>query len=697
MFQELAQLHRDGRLDEAESGYRALLSSQPENVDVLHLLGVLRRQRNDRIEARLLLDRARVLAPTRTDILLELAGISLLEGDTVGSRVLLEQTVKLDPNQAGAYTLLAQVTRLSGDDTRAESLYRTALRLSDEDTQALAGLGRLLMDRGDLQKSLSYLTRAGELSPRDPTIQLALARALYLNGNPTFAEQAARNALSLAPELHPARHLLGQILIETQRIEEGEAVLSVLAEAPGQRAIAAFGLADAARASGRLELAVERYGRALALEPAQPRAVHSMAWCLGAMGRDADALKVYHDYLANYPESLPVMAGLADHHMAMGRHAEALAIWSRIAQKQPTDPFPRLRMALLCERLGDNANAQALASQITSVFPKDVELILLRARAAYRDGDAAAALSLLNGLHELSLQPGQAMQAAHLYGVVSDSRGDTATAVRAWIDAQASAPTAVHALEAVPDDLAAALARPVARADAAGPRRVFLVGLPGSMVERVAALLSEQPGVQVLRDRAFGVSPRADDFAAPTFDRYLAGLAPEAVAEIRARYSQELERLVQDPAATVTVDWLLRWDARFLPLLREAFPDATLIVVDRAPQDLLINWLAYGWMPGFPVIEPLMSARWLATATAHLAAARSIDGLQVERVDADAILADPATAGASLARVLGRDGLVAGSAHRGLGGLPLGLPAGRWKAYEQDLHAAFNALAAATS
>ncbi len=52
------QLHRQGRLAEAEKLYTAVLSSHPSQFDALHLLGLLRHQQNRPAEAVQLLKRA---------------------------------------------------------------------------------------------------------------------------------------------------------------------------------------------------------------------------------------------------------------------------------------------------------------------------------------------------------------------------------------------------------------------------------------------------------------------------------------------------------------------------------------------------------------------------------------------------------------------------------------------------------------
>src|SRR3974390_2856417 len=52
------QLHRQGRLAEAERLYTAVLSQHPNQFDALHLLGLLRHQQNRPTEAVQLIERA---------------------------------------------------------------------------------------------------------------------------------------------------------------------------------------------------------------------------------------------------------------------------------------------------------------------------------------------------------------------------------------------------------------------------------------------------------------------------------------------------------------------------------------------------------------------------------------------------------------------------------------------------------------
>ncbi len=687
MLQEIARLHFDGQLDEAAVRYRALLVEQPDNVDALHLFGTLLRQRGAFDEAATLLAKACGLAPERADVRVELAGVRLLEHDAAAARELAEAAVRLDPNQRGAHTLLGQIALIEGDLATAESRYRTALRVDEDDANALAGLGHLHLERGQADMALRYLTRAAELAPGEALIQFSVGRALHANGNAAFAERALENALRLRPDFHPARHLLGQLLIEQRRPQEAEAQFAALGETPAHRLVGLLGLADAARGQGRLEDAIVRYREALALDSRQPRAVQALGSCLIQLGRDDEALAAYHAYLVVVPDDRLILAALGDFHILRGRLDEGRAAWRRLLEAHPDESVAALRLALLAERAGDFAEAAACAVRAARRHVDDPELALLNLRSALREGDDAAARRQLDVLARLALNPGQARLAEHYQGLVFDRAGAPAAAVEAWLRAQADLPIAVQAQEALPEELAARLAEPAPPAETMAP--VFLLGLPGSQVERVAALLAQQPGLTLLRDRAVAVL-REDDFHDPDFPAYLAGLTAEDAAARRARWERERARL--GPPAGRPVEWLPRWDARFLPLLRQAFPGALVLVVGRDPRDELLNWIAYGWMPGFPMVRPETAAHWLAKARVHLDVCRSAAGLDVRYVDADALLADPAGHGAPLAAALGLPALDAGPPQLGLGGLPLGLPAGRWQAYAKVLADAFASL-----
>jgi hypothetical protein len=216
---------------------------------------------------------------------------------------------------------------------------------------------------------------------------------------------------------------------------------------------------------------------------------------------------------------------------------------------------------------------------------------------------------------------------------------------------------------------------------------VLLLGTPGSGVERVAALLADQPGLVVLRDR-IGALQRVDDFNQPRFAYYCGELTEADRTALRERYLAPLRAVGIAPDRTI-VDWLPRWDAHLLALVRRAFPGTRIVIVERDPRDALVNWLAFGWARGFALADLPAFSDWLSRARDHIDYADALEEPKRLVVDADAVLDDPAANGAALARFLGIDTLEPGANHaamsRGLGGLPVRFPRGHWQAYREAL------------
>ena len=255
MLKDSIELHRLGRLEEAEQGYREHLQAEPNDVDALHLLGLLRHQRGASEEAETLLARAHALAPEKAGIELALGTVRFQSGDLDAARAHYEKALALDPNVGTAHAGLGQIALIGGDRAAAEQHFRVALR-AGEDAQALSGLGSLLLEREDLEGALRHLGRAADLAPNDPMIQLALGRAFARRGTETFAEKAFENALRVKPDLTAARQGLASLTLKAKRFREAESHYRTLLSVPELEAAAHVGLGDVARAEERFDDAV---------------------------------------------------------------------------------------------------------------------------------------------------------------------------------------------------------------------------------------------------------------------------------------------------------------------------------------------------------------------------------------------------------------------------------------------------------
>ncbi len=691
MLNEAIELHRQGRIDEAEAGYRAWLARQPDDVDALHVLGMLRCQRGDFAEGAQLLARAHELAPADAEVGLALASLHYCEGDLEAARRGFHAALTLDPNLPGAHAGLGQLALLRGEREQAEQHFRTALRAGEE-PQALAGLGSLAIERGDLDGALRMIGRAAELAPNDALIQFMLGQAFAQRGTTAFAEQAFRNALRLRPDLHMIRSWLASVLLQEGRAADAGVVYQELLAAPGFENAALVGLGDVARAQGRAEDAIAAYRDALAAQPGQAQPTLAFAWTLANLGRVDEALAAYDTCLALNDDG-DVRAARAQMLAAAGRLPDAKAELERLVERNPADARARGQLALVSEQLGALAAADAHAAAALSIA-RSPTLQLLRARAQLREGQPDAARALLDGLAREQLPPALAAQRWGLLGRVADRSGRYDDAVGAFAEAQRGLPVAMPVHGELPPTLDALLAERVAPVWPQAP--VLLLGLPGSNVELVAALLARQAGLAVNRHRTGALLD--DDFDQPQFEQVLGNFDAAARQRVRERWSASMAALGL-AGEHVVVDWLPRWDARLLALVHRAMPGTRIVVVERDPRDELLNWLAFGWAPGFTCTDPVAAADWLALARRDLRAGATAADPRRLVVSADALLADPSgSEGRTLAQFLGIERIDAdvppALAARGLGGLPLRFEPGHWRQYAAALAAPFARLGA---
>ncbi|SFN29803.1 tetratricopeptide repeat protein [Dokdonella immobilis] len=690
MLRETIEHHRQGRLEEAEKGYREELAANPDSSEALRGLSAVRRLRGDLAESAQLIKRAHELAPEQPKLLLMLGSIQLESGNIEGSRDAYERALALDPNLAGAHTALGHIAMMQGDAKLAEQYFRTALRVT-EDPQALSGLGSLALDRGDDENALKYLARASDLAPSDPGIAYALGRGFAKRGMTAFAEQAFRNALRLKPGLPHASHALGQLLIHDKRAAEAEPYFRALHGVRGFELMAELGMGDAARMQDKHEEAIAAYQRALVLKPEHENCFEALIWSTGKLGRGEEVMALLGERITRFPEQLRWRATRARIHEARGRHAEAAADWQALRERDPQNAEANVELVRARERNGEFELAAELAEATVKLAASDPNLTLVRVRARMRRGEDAGARELLSTINLRKAGKDVVRTCQNLSGQLHDRVGETAEAVKDFRESQAGLPGMLPKLEALPAEAAAATAASEAADWAEAP--ILLLGVPGSGVERIAALLADQPGLTVLRDRIQGV--RNDGFDTAMVAVPEGDIPAGMIAEQREAYLAPLRARGVDPSRTL-VDWIPRFDAHHIIYAQRLLPGTRVIIVDRDARDCLLNWLAFGWLPYAGLNDFDACTGWLGRAVAHTRFVADHARLPCLVVNAEQVLADPAGAGAELARFVGVDSLTPGAmaarVDSGPGGLPNRFADGYWKTYAQTLADAFASL-----
>jgi predicted TPR repeat methyltransferase len=176
--------HRAGRLSEAETIYRTVLSVDSTNPDALNLLGAIAHQSGRYRQAIDYIRRA------------------------IAS---YEQAVPAKPPNPYAYSNLGEAYRAAGDSDNAKACYEKALAIRPDYAEAHYHLGLALADRGDDDHAIACYRKALSLKP-----ELLLARynlGVALKGQRRLDEAAMcfREILAVDPENELAQFSLSAL------------------------------------------------------------------------------------------------------------------------------------------------------------------------------------------------------------------------------------------------------------------------------------------------------------------------------------------------------------------------------------------------------------------------------------------------------------------------------------------------------
>lgn len=282
-LQAAADLHRRGRLAEAERLYQDILARQPRHADALHRFGVLKQQTGRVQEAIDLLDQALSIAET-------------------------------NPRGHYDYGLALQAARRFGE---AAEQFARAIRLQPDFRQPRSALIAVCRETGDWQAAASVFERLARQRPADAEAIFWRGVAERQVGRFDSAIGCFHAAIHLAPGLVEAHHNLASTLQSDGKPEEAVAAYETAIRLRPDFAEAHHGLASALRQAGRFDNAAKAYQLAIAHEPDRVRWRCDLGRLLHEMGRHEESLRVFETITHRWPE-------LSTGHLGTGHALEAL-------------------------------------------------------------------------------------------------------------------------------------------------------------------------------------------------------------------------------------------------------------------------------------------------------------------------------------------------------------------------------------
>ncbi|RNE88334.1 tetratricopeptide repeat protein, partial [Marichromatium sp. AB32] len=340
LLQAAAAHHRAGRLDVAESVYRAVLALDPAAAEAQEALGRLHeaRGREGRQRSSGQAETCRAAAPAAT---------------TGGHAPVLAAL------QAG----------------RLEEAEGYARALSGDDAFGLKVLGALLARRGEVHEARTVLERARRLTPDDPELLNNLGHVCQRLGLIEDAVAHYRLALGIAPDRAEVWNNLAMSLREQGALDAAleccdRAVALTLdyARAHDNRGLLL-------RELGRPEAALRAHERALELQPGFVEALSNQGLALKALGRVDAALVSQREAVRLRPDDADLLLNLGATLNDLGHQREALRCFDRALERVPGKVEAHGNRGLVLHALGMPEAAEISYRRALALNPCSIEAL----------------------------------------------------------------------------------------------------------------------------------------------------------------------------------------------------------------------------------------------------------------------------------------------------------------------------------
>ncbi|MDR3630594.1 MAG: tetratricopeptide repeat protein [Desulfocapsaceae bacterium] len=334
-----SQLRQEGRIDEAEEYYQAILAIQADHPEANFSIGLLALHRNQAAAGLPYFERALDKRPehgpfwiTYIDALdragqtglaletLKIASQAGLEGEEVDAlRIRLRAasaaqdspdiSASRSPAQVASNGTPAQadIDKLvslysPGTFTDCEELARSMVTRFPDHGLTWKILGATLRQQGRLDEAVEAMRLAVILLPDDPECLNNLGIVLENRGEFAESETVLRRALSIREDFAAAQNHLGVTLLSQGRLAESEACLRRAVEIQPEYDEASSNLGINLQYQGRLAESVMHLQQAITLNPSSADALNNLGNVFHAQGRLSEAETVLRRALDLKPD-----------------------------------------------------------------------------------------------------------------------------------------------------------------------------------------------------------------------------------------------------------------------------------------------------------------------------------------------------------------------------------------------------------
>jgi predicted TPR repeat methyltransferase len=312
---ELHQLHRAGEIQLAQQGYLAILQKHPEDVTVLHALGIIAVQQNNFSDA--------------------------IE--------YLKKAIKLNANDPVLFLHLANALKLQGLFSQAADVLKQAVEMYPDYFPAINNLGTVYFAQGKLNEAATYFQLAVKQQPTYVDAMYNLGLVFFKQEKLSDAADIYQKILELSPQHLAARFHLACVLMKQEKISAAIEQFLQVETLQANHFETQTNLATCYLKLGKMNEAKEHYLKALELEPVDTQILFNLGVINMQQGHIDSAIQNYQRAVQANPNYFAAhnnlgVAFLAKQHVGYAQHhfQEALRL-------QPKNPAIQYTVNMLSQ------------------------------------------------------------------------------------------------------------------------------------------------------------------------------------------------------------------------------------------------------------------------------------------------------------------------------------------------------------
>jgi predicted O-linked N-acetylglucosamine transferase (SPINDLY family) len=252
------------------------------------------------------------------------------------------------------------------------------------------------------------------------------------------AETLLRRLLQAAPQHRDALHQLGTVCVQTQRAEEGIALIRESLRIDAAQPAAHMHLAIALRRLGRAHEAIACFDQALVLRPDLAEALYNRGNALADLGKLEEAVADLEKALHLKPQFLAALGRLSELLVQLARYPEALIRFAQIVQQVPEDD------STPCELLTLRGNALRELGRAEEALGSFERALRLDQDSALLWNDRGLVLRDLKRIDEALESIARSLRLAPEFAEAFSNQGDALRDAQRFAEALASYETALR-------------------------------------------------------------------------------------------------------------------------------------------------------------------------------------------------------------------------------------------------------------